>query len=547
MESERAPGGVRSLAGNKIFSAGTVLVLAFLVVLPWFSLISLGRGSEGGGLGPALRDVWGRGETWVLLGETVLVAGAVTVLAVIAGTLEALLYFRSRFRWRIPLFFLSLFPLFVPPVLLAVGAVRFLESGTGAAVWKGALFSFLEVVLTGYSGMIVVMWLSLRPLVTICVGARLRTVPGEYEDCALLDASAPAVALRLSVRLAAPGILLGALLVFLRCLLESAVPAVFGFRAYAFETFAMLSAFYDDASAVAFATPLAAAGIMVGTGAVLTFQALETRGLSFVRSPDLLRPGGSRRLLILLAVLFAAPFWILGLWGLLHPVRLAGALARNWPNIQDELARTAVDSSAAAFLALLAGFCLAAVACCGVWGARSGVKALFSLPLFLPPVLFGVALVAFWNQPGWRGAVASTPVLLVIAKALLVLPVVTWPMVAVLSGLDRALFESFSLAGARWRHHLRHLFLPAVQPHLPLLGLAAFLLAAAEFEVSTLLSPPGWTPFSVRLFSLLHYGVDDLVAGLALVGFSLAVVLALAATWLAQREFLVRGRKRRPR
>jgi ABC-type spermidine/putrescine transport system permease subunit II len=242
--------------------------------------------------------------------------------------------------------------------------------------------------------------------------------------------------------------------------------------------------------------------------------------------------------MVLFAVLAAAPFWGLGLWGLLHPARLTGALARNWSNIQDELARTAADSTGTAVLALASGFCLAAAACYGLRGTRAGIRTLVTVPLLIPPVLFGVAMVAFWNHPGWRGAVASTPLLLVIAKVLLVLPIVTWPMTAVLSGLDRTLFESMSLAGARWRHLLRYLFLPAVLPHLPLLGLAAFLLSAAEFEVSALLSPPGWTPFSVRLFSLLHYGVDDVVAGLALVGFALAVIVALAATWLMRRAFL---------
>jgi ABC-type spermidine/putrescine transport system permease subunit II len=329
--------------------------------------------------------------------------------------------------------------------------------------------------------------------------------------------------------------------VFLRCLLESAVPAAFELRAYAFETFAMLSAFYDDAGAVAFATPLAAAGVAAGAGAVLTFHALGSRGLSLVRSPELLPGGGTRRVLVMLAVLAAAPFWVLGSWGLTRPVRLAGALARNWPNVQDELARTAVDSSAAAILALAGGFCLAAAASHGWRATRTGLKALFTVPLLIPPVLLGVAMVGFWNQPDWRGAVASTPVLLVIAKSLLILPIVAWPMAAVLAGIDRSLLESVSLAGGRWRHFLRYLFLPAVLPHLPILGLAGFLLAAAEYEVSTLLSPPGWTPFSVRLFSLLHYGVDDVVAGLALVGFCLAVVAALAATWLMREEFLGNG------
>jgi ABC-type spermidine/putrescine transport system permease subunit II len=53
---------------------------------------------------------------------------------------------------------------------------------------------------------------------------------------------------------------------------------------------------------------------------------------------------------------------------------------------------------------------------------------------------------------------------------------------------------------------------------------------------SILVVPPGVTTVPIRVFGLIHAGVDDQVAGLCLVVFAGVVAVVAAASWLLQRH-----------
>jgi iron(III) transport system permease protein len=46
--------------------------------------------------------------------------------------------------------------------------------------------------------------------------------------------------------------------------------------------------------------------------------------------------------------------------------------------------------------------------------------------------------------------------------------------------------------------------------------------------------PPGVETLSIKIFNLVHYGVEDQVAGICLALTGLLIVLAAAVTWLAK-------------
>ncbi|HEX6961911.1 MAG TPA: hypothetical protein VF175_08600, partial [Lacipirellula sp.] len=63
----------------------------------------------------------------------------------------------------------------------------------------------------------------------------------------------------------------------------------------------------------------------------------------------------------------------------------------------------------------------------------------------------------------------------------------------------------------------------------------ALVLSIGELSATLLVVPPGVTPLSVRLFQLLHYGVDDRVAALVL---SVFMLMALGSfVWRLSRRF----------
>jgi iron(III) transport system permease protein len=65
--------------------------------------------------------------------------------------------------------------------------------------------------------------------------------------------------------------------------------------------------------------------------------------------------------------------------------------------------------------------------------------------------------------------------------------------------------------------------------------LAAFALASGELDASILVVPPGVSTLPIHIFGLIHYGVDDQVAGVSLFLFAAFVVYALAFLWVARR------------
>jgi iron(III) transport system permease protein len=76
--------------------------------------------------------------------------------------------------------------------------------------------------------------------------------------------------------------------------------------------------------------------------------------------------------------------------------------------------------------------------------------------------------------------------------------------------------------------------LPLRLPGLAAAAGIALVLAISELSATLLVLPPGVTTISVRIFQLLHYGVDDRVAALALsvfavMGITLVAIRAIRA------------------
>ena len=60
----------------------------------------------------------------------------------------------------------------------------------------------------------------------------------------------------------------------------------------------------------------------------------------------------------------------------------------------------------------------------------------------------------------------------------------------------------------------------------------ALAVAAGELTASILVVPPGVTTLAIRIFGLVHYGVEDRLAALWLWSIVAFVAVALAGRWL---------------
>jgi len=96
--------------------------------------------------------------------------------------------------------------------------------------------------------------------------------------------------------------------------------------------------------------------------------------------------------------------------------------------------------------------------------------------------------------------------------------------------------EAVQLTTSSWWTRMYRVVLPLCAPNLLAAWALAYLLCVYELGLSILVAPPGITPLSVRVYTLLHYGAGQIVNSLAvtsvILGLIPVVLLWLFARWL---------------
>jgi iron(III) transport system permease protein len=168
-------------------------------------------------------------------------------------------------------------------------------------------------------------------------------------------------------------------------------------------------------------------------------------------------------------------------------------------------------------------------------GARALLAA--QLPFFaVPAVLVGLGLIRLWNAPDWRGAVHTSPLILVLGYVARFTPLLVPLLVASYQQLPTELDEAAQLDGASPPAILARIHSPLLRPILAASGLLVFVLCVGEVPVSMLVAPPGHAPLAVRFFTLITNAPSEQVAALAVITTLLALLpvlfwLALQARW----------------
>ncbi|MFO7563308.1 MAG: molybdate ABC transporter permease subunit [Enhygromyxa sp.] len=239
--------------------------------------------------------------------------------------------------------------------------------------------------------------------------------------------------------------------------------------------------------------------------------------------------------------------FVVPLLGLLSRAPLAelGELLRG-PAVGPALRLSLVVSLAAVALSLVLGFPLAWVLARYRFPGRRLVRALVTLPMVLPPVVAGVALLAGLGRRGLLGGVleslgielAFTTAGAVLAAAFVAAPFFIVTCEAALEGVDRQLEDAAATLGATRLRILWTVTLPTIRPSL-LAGLAlCWARALGEFGATITFAGnyPGRTQtMPLAVYEALQRDPDGAVLlSLILLAISLAVLIAL-------RGRLVRG------
>ena len=204
-------------------------------------------------------------------------------------------------------------------------------------------------------------------------------------------------------------------------------------------------------------------------------------------------------------------------------------------------------SSAATVCGVPIAFMAALALARGRFPGRSIVDALVHLPLVVPPVATGFALLVLLGRQGilgrtlarvgivfafdWKGAA--------LAAAVMAFPLMVRPMRLAIEAIDREVDEAALTLGAGRLARLWRVTLPLALPGLIAGILLCFARALGEFgaTITFVSNIPGETQtISAAIYTLTQVPGGDAAAGrLVLIAIALALAALIASEWLARR------------
>jgi iron(III) transport system permease protein len=416
----------------------------------------------------------------------------------------------------------------------------YLQASAWQAVWgiQGWLTNVLGTApLAGWPAVIWIHSAAAIPWVVLIVGLGLDRVEPELEEDALLDASPGRVFWHVTLRRSLPAIAAAALWVAASVAGEMTVTNLYQVQTFSEVVYLQYAATADSEQATQ--------GLLGGTIAIvvgLTVAMVAVAGtISLDRQPtSRMRwtfPLGRFRWLLSffawssLVVLVGVP-----LVGLVHKTgivvtRTETGWQRDWSaasaltmvaespqRFQRELGWSLLIAAVAATLAAGAGLLLAWQARRG-GGRRFAAMAVASFALVVPGPLVGISLIQLFHLGDWSAMyylydrTITAPVLAQFVKALPLATLVMWPAMC---SVPQELLDSAAVDGAGKRTVLWYVVLPLVRRAIAVAWLVGLAVAMGDLAASILVLPPGVETLANRIFGLIHYGVDDQVAGITL-------------------------------
>ncbi|TMD66212.1 MAG: molybdate ABC transporter permease subunit [Chloroflexi bacterium] len=255
---------------------------------------------------------------------------------------------------------------------------------------------------------------------------------------------------------------------------------------------------------------------------------------------------------------FPAPPLFIGLAGLgaaFFLLPLAGLLVRTpwgsaWQLLTSPEALTALRLSllaslSATAIALIVGVPLAWIFARIAFPGRAVLRALTVLPMVLPPVVGGVALLAAFGRRGLVGAwleqafgihIPFTTAGAILAESFVAMPFLVITVEAGLRGMDLRFEDAARTLGARRWTVLWRVTLPLVRPSLVAGAVLCWARALGEFGATITFAGnfPGRTQtMPLAVYLALETNPDAaIVLSLVLLAVSLAVLIGLRDRWL---------------
>jgi iron(III) transport system permease protein len=493
--------------------------------------------------------------------NTLFVAFAATVMALILGFLTAWILNRTNVPFRRTLEQAMAVPYYVTPLLgaLAWSLLGAPESGFLNQIWRALGGHDAIVDIISPLGIAWVMALFEGSVAFVMIGAVMKSMDPSLEEASQINGAGRFYTMmRITLPLVTPGVLGAAIFVFAEMLGSFSAALVLGtpVRFYVITT-----AIYQLVAQYPPRIPLAAA-MGVSLFAVMFVMLFAYRRIISRRSyvtvsgkafrPRLTDVGGLRWVLFGVCALYVLLSVVLPIVTLLYASvqRLAVAFpaAANFTlgNYRQALSQNAVRSAMGNSLLLGVLTATIGVALTGMLSwlihrsrvpGRGVLEYTVMFPQAVPRLVFAFGMMWAWLV--FPIPIYGTLWLLLIAYLTVFLPLGVRTISSVLLQLDKSLEECGEVCGASWGHRMRTITMPLLRPGLLAAWMLLFIASVRELGASILLMGPHSQVLTPAIVSAWFGSSSELTAAMALIQtpvLGLVVALFMLVTRLASNR-----------
>lgn len=482
-----------------------------------------------------LKEAYLQPEIYGTLWNTIVYATGTTVLAMVLGGSLAWVHERTNVPLRGIIFSLSIVRVIIPMMLAVIGWILLLSPSIGL-VNKALQAAHLPVLnIYGMGGMIWCEGIDLLPIAFLLSIIAFHSIDPNHEEAAAAAGASPLrVFGRVTMRLAAPGLLAGALMVFLDAFDSIEAPTFIGLRAHlpTLST-AVFEATEGTPSDINLASAYGAGFLLLAALGIFVYQQITNRANRYATlggqgyRPRRVDLGRAKWIVcaICLAVLvfgFGLPVLVL-LWSSLLPFYAAPSLQAlhsvslqnyafilHYPTtvraMRNSLILAGGSATAGSLLTIAAAWLVIRS------GNRRGrvLDMLVFLPKAFPGVVLGLSLL--WIYITLPFNLYGTLWVIGIAYVTRFMPMGMRFSYAAMIQLKPELEEAGQLSGAAWTTTFRKIILPLVMSGFVTSWIYIAAYSFRELSASLLLASPGSEVAAVTIFDLWNGGQTGPVA-----------------------------------
>lgn len=212
--------------------------------------------------------------------------------------------------------------------------------------------------------------------------------------------------------------------------------------------------------------------------------------------------------------------------------------AWNNPRLFEAFTNSLLIAGSAMVLATLIGTALAI----GLWRyrfpARAMVEGAIALPIVVPEICMGIAMLVFFSRIGWPTDLPFPLNLaaIIFAHTAFCFPFVTMVVRARLARFEPSLEEAaLDLGASTWQIY-RDIIIPFLRPGMLAGAMLAFTLSLDDFVITFFTSGPQTVTFPVLVFSMVRFSVTPEVNAASTVLIVITALVAIGAMFVQGRS-----------